>query len=97
MGTQKEIFVRLLEMEDTEALLSLEYENKEFFQLYTATRDDSFYTREGQSDRLMKAIEAANEGTSCTFGVFLSETGELIGIVSLSEIVKGNFQSCWIG
>ena len=97
MGMQKNMFVRLLEMADAPALLTLECENREFFQLYTVTRDESFYTWKGQSERIRKAIEAAKEGTSCTFGVFLAETGKLIGIVSLSEIVKGNFQSCWIG
>lgn len=94
---QKEIFIRLLEIQDTEALLALECGNREFFQLYTVTREESFYTKEGQTERIRKAIKAAEEGTSCTFGIFLTSSEKLIGIVSLSEIARGDFQSCWIG
>lgn len=31
------------------------------------------------------------------FGVFLINSGDLIGIISLTEVVRGSLQSCWLG
>lgn len=32
-----------------------------------------------------------------TFGIFLVDTDELIGIIELTEVVRGSLQSCWLG
>ncbi|WP_286160759.1 GNAT family protein [Virgibacillus sp. 7505] len=89
------IEVRLVEEKDTAELLSLELRNKEFFQLYTGSRDDHFYTLEGQRERTDRAITSAAEDTGYSFVILLD--GHIIGIIMLSEVVRWNLQSCWIG
>ncbi|PAD39778.1 GNAT family N-acetyltransferase [Terribacillus sp. 7520-G] len=89
------IEVRLVEEKDAAELLSLELRNKEFFQLYTGKREGNFYTLAGQSERINRAIASAGEDTGYHYVILLDN--KIIGIVMLSEVVRGNLQSCWIG
>ncbi|SFJ78262.1 GNAT family N-acetyltransferase [Thermoflavimicrobium dichotomicum] len=91
------IFLKILESSDAEALLRLELKNRDFFQKYTPLRDDAFYTLEGQLNRIRKQSELKNLDQLYSFGIYLMETRELIGNVTLSEVVRGHLQSCWIG
>ncbi|MEJ8548521.1 GNAT family N-acetyltransferase [Brevibacillus borstelensis] len=91
------IYVRPFESGDAEALLDLELRNQDFFQAYTALRDPDFYTLAGQLDRIVNNNERMALDQYYSFGIFLLETGELIGTVFLSEVVRGPLQSCWIG
>lgn len=91
------IFVKILESTDAEALLRLELKNRDFFQKYTPFRDDHFYTLEGQLDRIQTNNEKKERDQLYSFGIYLIETGELIGIVTLSEVLRGPYQSCFIG
>lgn len=79
------IFVKILENSDAEALLRLELRNRDFFQTYTPLRDDDFYTLEGQLDRIRKYSEMKNLDQLYSFGIFLMETGELIGKVRFQK------------
>ncbi|MFP7478250.1 GNAT family protein [Terribacillus saccharophilus] len=89
------IEVRLLKEQDAADLLSLELRNKEFFQLYTGKREEQFYTLEGQRERIDRAIASAGKDTGYYFVIVLNEN--IIGIIMLSEVVRWNLQSCWIG
>ncbi|PAD21204.1 RimJ/RimL family protein N-acetyltransferase [Terribacillus saccharophilus] len=89
------IEVRLIKEQDAEYLLSLELRNMEFFQLYTGKRDEHFYTLDGQRERIERAIASAAEDTGYYFVILLN--GNIIGIIMLSEVVRWNLQSSWIG
>ncbi|KPC70299.1 alanine acetyltransferase [Thermoactinomyces vulgaris] len=93
----KEIFVRMLEVGDAPALARLETENRDFFQAYTPSRNEAFYTVERQQELLkhMEKRKAADQ--EYWFGIFLSKNGELIGKITLSEVMRRHLQSCWIG
>ncbi|MFY4775733.1 GNAT family N-acetyltransferase [Metabacillus sp. RGM 3146] len=97
MNRTDSIFIRLLDVSDAEALLELEQQNKDFFCLYTPLREAAFYTLMGQMERIEKNISLAAEGTLYSFGIFSDNTQKLIGDISLTEVVRGNLQSCWIG
>ncbi|MBK3494729.1 GNAT family N-acetyltransferase [Viridibacillus sp. YIM B01967] len=97
MERKQEIFIRLLTIMEVEALLKLETENKEFFQLYTPLKDEKFYIIDGQVKRIERSISLAEQGTLYSFGIFLTEDKRLIGNITLSEVVQGDLQSCWIG
>jgi ribosomal-protein-alanine N-acetyltransferase len=97
MEERQEIFIRLLEVSDVEDLLNFEVENRGFFQHYTPLKDENFYTMEGQLRRVEKSISAAEQGSLYSFGIFLTGNEQLIGNATLSEVVRGNLQSCWIG
>nr|WP_318540412.1 GNAT family protein [Terribacillus saccharophilus] len=89
------IKVRLIKEQDAADLLSLELRNKEFFQLYTSERDEHFYTLDGQRERIDRAIASAAEDTGYYYVILLD--GDIIGIIMLSEVVRYNLQSSWIG
>ncbi len=89
------IYVKLVEESDVEALMKLEVDNKDFFQMFTGKRDESFYTVEGQIQRVQSAIKAKNEDREYLF--LIQESEKVIGEVILSEVVRENLQSCWIG
>lgn len=93
----KDIYVKLVEETDVDSLLGLEVKNKDFFQLYSGTREESFYTFQGQLERVKAAVEAIKEDKGSLFLICLKESKDVIGEVMLSEVVRGNLQSCWIG
>ncbi len=91
------IFIKSLEECDAEAMMHLESKNRDFFQLYTALREDNFYTLEGQKERIRKGNEKQELDEQYSFGIYLNETEELIGSVTLSEVLRGPLQGCFIG
>jgi len=97
MEKTQEIFIRQLEFSDAEDLLKLEVENRDFFQLYAPLKDEKFYTIAGQVERIEKWVLSAEQDSVYSFGIFLTDSKQLIGNVTLSEVARGNYQSCWIG
>lgn len=93
----EDIYVELVEESDVNSLLTLEVKNKDFFQLFTGLRDESFYTLQGQVDRIKSQNELQKADQGYFFLIHLQKSGEVIGEVTLSEVVRGNLQSCWIG
>lgn len=91
------IYVRLVQESDAEGLLALELRNRHFFQGFTGTREESFYTREGQQDRIKESIALKEADRGYVFIIGLQGQDEVIGEVTLSEVVRDNLQSCWIG
>lgn len=70
MGTQEGIYIRLLQMKDTEAALDLEIRNKEFFKHYSVLRELDFYTYEKIKERIENGITGATNDTLYAFGIF---------------------------
>jgi len=91
------IYIRQMELSDAAALLGLQIRNKEFFQTYTPMRIEGFYTIEGQVKVIEANIAQSESDSRYSFGIFFNETDELIGNVTLSEILRGPLQSCYIG
>lgn len=91
------IYVRLVQESDAQSLLALELRNRDFFQNFTGTREEAFYTLEGQIDRIKSAMALKEEDRGYAFVIAKKGQDEIIGEVILSEVVRVNLQSCWIG
>ncbi|SMF91276.1 ribosomal-protein-alanine N-acetyltransferase [Paenibacillus uliginis N3/975] len=91
------IVVKPVEEFHVESLLKLEVQNRDFFQLFTGLREDIFYTHQGQLVRIREAVESSREDKGYVFVIVLKDTQQIIGEVILSEVVRGDLQSCWIG
>ncbi|MGG2094395.1 GNAT family protein [Bacillus sp. S13(2024)] len=91
------VLVKILEDNDAEKLLDLELKNRDFFQTYTPLRERDFYTLEGQLDRIRKNKEKKDLDELYSFGIYVIETEELIGNITLTEVLRGPLQSCYIG
>jgi ribosomal-protein-alanine N-acetyltransferase len=91
------ISIRFLEESDAGPLHDLHEKNRDFFQNYTPSRNHEFYTIEYQGKQIRASIEDREQDRRYDFGVFLNENEQLIGKVTLSEILRGPLQSCFIG
>lgn len=91
------IYLRFLEERDAAAKLDLNLRNRSFFESYLTTRTADFYTMDYQLQSIRSGLASKERDEGYFFGVFLSESDELIGIVSLTEVVRGPLQSCWLG
>lgn len=91
------ITLKKLELSDAPALLALRLRNRAFFQPFEPIRPDSFLTLEGQEKDIAAGNHAADHDQGYTFGIFLTETDELIGRVALTGVARGPFQNANLG
>ncbi|GLC31742.1 GNAT family N-acetyltransferase [Clostridium omnivorum] len=92
-----EIFIRFFEDTDAEALLDLHLRNGEFFQKYSPTFSDDFYTLDSKYKYISNSIKQREEDKAYSFGIYLKDNGKLIGDISLYHISRGSLQRCLIG
>jgi [ribosomal protein S5]-alanine N-acetyltransferase len=97
MRSNGHILIRRLEHHDLDAHLELQLRNREYLRPFEPIRPERFYTREGQKETIDKLISNWESDTGYGFGIFLTHTGELIGRVNLSNVVRGAWQNCTIG
>lgn len=95
--TGENIYIRPLELPDAEAKLAMLIKNKDFFQLYSPTKKEEYYTLEEQRAIIQNLIKEQEEDQRYMFGIFTKEMGELIGTVTLSSVARGALQGCYIG
>jgi [ribosomal protein S5]-alanine N-acetyltransferase len=83
--------------EDVDDLLGLRLDNRTFLEPLEPVRPDSFYSREGQSAFIDTAAKDWEADRNYYFGVFLLDTGVLVGHVSISNVARGAWQNATIG
>lgn len=91
------IYLRCVEESDAASLVALNERNRSFFEPYMTQRPEAFYTVEHQLTLIRSGLALMQQDQKYTFGIFLTESNQLIGVVSLTEIVRGHLQSCWLG
>jgi [ribosomal protein S5]-alanine N-acetyltransferase len=91
---KRDLNIRQLKLSDVQALHELRMKNKEFFQQYQPIKPESYYSYEIQKEETEREF---NDDGSYIFGVFLRETGELIGRIAFTSISRGPFQNANIG
>lgn len=91
------VFLKPLEGVDAEKSLQLEVRNRMFFEEYSIDREESYYTLEGQLERIKTNQENMSQDQSYSFGIFLNESKELIGNIGLYKVGRGPVQSCIVG
>jgi len=91
------IYVRFLEESDAAAKLELFLRNRAFFETYSTTRTEEFYTMDYQLSSIISSDTSMENSAKYEYGVFLNNSNDLIGVISLTEVVRGSLQSCWLG
>lgn len=91
------IFIRFFQDADAESLLDLHLRNGEFFQKYSPTFGDDFYTLDSKRKYISNSVKQRKEDKSYSFGIFLEDNEKLVGDVSLYHIFRGSLQKCLIG
>ncbi len=93
----QQIYLRFYEISDASELAELHARNREFFQRVSPLLPEAFYTEEHQKIRIEQVLKKTDEGQVYAFGIFLKATDKLIGDISLTQIARGNVQSCTTG
>lgn len=93
----KGIYLRFFQDGDAAKKLDFNVKNRAFFEPYMETRPDEFYTLEYQQRSIRSGVERRQQDEAYVWGVFLQDSDELIGTVSLTEVVRGSLQSGWLG
>ena len=91
------VTIRTLQIEDAKSLLKLIKNNKDFWADTEPRRRDSYYTIEVQREMIKRSLNAMQNGTGYSFGVFSKKSGKLIGDISLYDVRKSPFQSAYVG
>ena len=93
----RNIYLRYLEIKDAQSLLDLRLKNRDFYQVFEPIRDEFHYTLEGQEKEIVTRINAMTNDEAYTYGIFLEETDELVGRISLTGVIRGPLQHANIG
>jgi ribosomal-protein-alanine N-acetyltransferase len=87
---------RLVALDDAAALAAVIAESRDFLAPYEPHRDAGYATEEGQRALLGDALRQHGQGRTVPH-VVLDEAGEVVGRITLGDIVRGPFQSCHLG
>jgi ribosomal-protein-alanine N-acetyltransferase len=90
---------RLVALEDAPLLAVLIQRNREFLAPWEPIRPDDFFTTEGQRRVIEDLLKRHEDGAGVPH--VICEDGNIVGRVTLSNVVRGPFQSCnlgyWVG
>lgn len=93
-----DLILRSSDINFAKGLLDYYQRNQSFLERFEPKRDDSFYTFESQYIQLKKEIEDADKRTTFRFYAFhKNDDKKIIACIGLSNIVWGNFMSCFLG
>jgi len=86
---------RLVTLDDAPALAALVSENRDFLAPWEPTRDEIYFTAEGQRAIIETVLEQHERGFTRPHVII--EDGQIVGRITLNEILRGPAQSCRVG
>jgi ribosomal-protein-alanine N-acetyltransferase len=91
------VALRSLHPADAATMLALYRRNAAFLQPWDPPRPAGFYTLAHQHEVVRSALADEENDRGYTYGLVIQETGELVGRLRLSNIVRGAFQNAYLG
>jgi ribosomal-protein-alanine N-acetyltransferase len=86
---------RLVAVEDAAALAELLELNRQFLAPWEPVRSDEHFTAKGQCRAIEEVLEQHDEGRTVPHVIL--DQGQIVGRVTLTNIVRAAFQSCNLG
>ncbi|WP_136604942.1 GNAT family N-acetyltransferase [Paenibacillus dokdonensis] len=93
----EKVYLQHLHIEHAQALLDLRLHNHEYLQPFEPIRDASYFTVEGQEKDIQTGLGDKDLISSQLFGIFLTDSNELVGRAALTGIARGPFQNANLG
>ncbi|WP_242905401.1 GNAT family N-acetyltransferase [Actinomadura terrae] len=95
LGIGRGVALRLAVDADAEALAVLCLENREYLRPWEPERAESYFTVEGQRANLRALLDAYDAGEMWPAVILVD--GEVVGRITLNNILRGPLQSCFVG
>ncbi|MBT2290111.1 GNAT family N-acetyltransferase [Paenibacillus albidus] len=95
--SEQRVYVRFPEDADAEELTAMYKRNREFFEKFSPSNLEEFYTEEHQLQMISKSKADRAEDRKYDFVVSHTEDDRIIGSIGLSFVARGPLQSCMIG
>ncbi|QHT61993.1 GNAT family N-acetyltransferase [Paenibacillus lycopersici] len=95
----KRLVLQVVDETDAERVLAFFARNREALAEWEPARNEAFYTLDTQRQLIRQDLQSLQGGQRVSFWLSLAgdPDGELIGTASVSNIVRGAFQSCHLG
>lgn len=91
------VYFRYPEEADAEELTAMYKRNREFFEKFSPSIPDDFYTVEHQLQIINQTRADRDEDRKYNFIVCHKEDDRIFGSIGLSFVVRGPLQSCMVG
>ncbi|WP_229683215.1 GNAT family N-acetyltransferase [Virgibacillus oceani] len=92
-----QIYIRDFTVDDAEALLQLQQDNRSFFEKFSMERENDYYTLDAQTKRIKAFENNRNQDNDYNFGIFKNDDDRLVGTIDLFQVVRGSIQAAFIG
>lgn len=89
--------LKILDESDAEIVLSYYVRNQDFLKPWEPLRQEGFLSLSIQAMSLKLDTMHMARGEMLRYWIFVKDTGELIGTIALSNIIRGVFKSCYMG
>lgn len=91
------LFLKTIEIADLNMLKDYLIRNKEFLSPWEPERQDSYYEEPNLVKMIEQEIADHSNQNQLSLYILLKDESRIIGNVTLSNIVRGIFQSCFVG
>ncbi|WP_127586396.1 GNAT family N-acetyltransferase [Paenibacillus koleovorans] len=95
--SQQQVYIRFPEETDAQQLTAMYKRNRGFFETFSPSTPEEYYTEEYQLQSIVKGKADREEDHRYAFVVCRKEDERLIGHIGLTFVVRGPLQSCMIG
>ncbi|MCY9659678.1 GNAT family protein [Paenibacillus chondroitinus] len=95
--SQPLVYVRFPEEADIAQIIAMNKRNREFFEQFSPSNSDDYYTEEHMLQWLNKSRIDRMEDRKYSFVICQTEDDQIVGTIGLTYVVRGPLQSCMIG
>lgn len=95
--SQLQVYVRFPEEDDIAQIIAMNKRNRAFFEKFSPSNSDDYYTKEQQLQWINKSRADRMEDKKYSFVVCQTEDERIVGTIGLTYVVRGPLQSCMIG
>lgn len=95
--TTDRLILRRLRLSESHLLLAYIQHNRKFLEEWEPIRDESYYTIESIKETIENENRGFEDRSGLSLYIFNKDENHVIGNVTLSNIVYGVFQSCFLG